>query len=179
MATSSPHPGTEPWNWKAVVTLLARVGVGAAFLIMGAIKTAHPVTFLKQIHQYNMVPDGLYVLLNGMAAVLPWIEIVCGALLVLGIAVRGSALLLLVMLIVFTTAIIIRALGIYHAGNLPFCAIKFDCGCGSGEQFTCHKVPENLLLITCSAIALFSRSSRACLLRNIVPAQTPWRIEGY
>jgi hypothetical protein len=63
---------------------------------------------------------------------------------------------------------------------VPFCSIKFDCGCGSGEQYICRKLPENLGLILLSLFALFSKTDRFCLWRNLVPAgKTPWRIEGY
>ena len=30
---------------------------------------------------------------------------------------------------------------------LPLCAVKFDCGCGTGEEFVCHKLLENFLLM--------------------------------
>jgi hypothetical protein len=42
---------------------------------MGYKKAANPITFLKQIHEYHMVPDSLYVILNAMAAALPYIDL--------------------------------------------------------------------------------------------------------
>jgi len=195
VATSSPLPPTDPpldygrsfgpakpapRFWADTVPFLARIVLGAIFVWMGYKKAANPIMFLKQIHEYHMVPDSLYVILNAMAAALPWIEIVCGALLILGIATRGSSLLLALMLVVFSAVILLRAMGIYNAGGIGFCAIKFDCGCGSGEQFICHKLPENMGLLLLSLIALFARSRRFSLRRNLIPfGSSPWRIEGY
>ena len=104
-----------------------------------------------------------------MASALPWFEIFCGLLLVLGIAVRGTALLLVAMLVPFTIVIVQRALGIQHARGIPFCAIKFDCGCGAGEVLICRKLLENTLLIAVAASLVFWRQHiaavRPCLFR--------------
>ena len=74
----------------------------------------------------------------------PWFEIFCGLLLVAGVAVRGTALLLAAMLAVFTVVVVHRALGVQAAQAIPFCAVKFDCGCGGGPEFICAKLPENI-----------------------------------
>ena len=120
------------------------------FIYMGLNKALHPVDFLKMVHQYDLVNTPL--LLNLVAAGLPWFEIYCGLLLVFGVAVRGTALLLVAMLIPFTLVVLRRALAIHAAGDIAFCAIKFDCGCGNGEVFICRKILENTLL---TALALF------------------------
>jgi hypothetical protein len=135
---------------------------------------------MKLIREYHMIPAGMGWMLNWAAATLPWIEIFCGILLIAGIALRGTATLLIVMLVVFTTAVLIRAIGIYHAQDIPFCAIKFDCGCGAGEEYTCAKVPKNTGLLLLSLIVLLSRSRRFCLHGNLVPSQPlPWTMQGY
>ncbi len=188
MATSFPAQRPESDNasllrrldQSGIPLLAARLVLGILFIVMGWNKATDPPQFLKVIHTYQMVPDTLPWLLNSMAALMPWIEIVCGTLLILGIAVRGSALTLLIMLAVFTGAVFLRAYGIYEAGNVPFCSIKFDCGCGSGEQYICRKVPENLGLMALCLIALLSGSMRWCVRRDLVPAgRLPWNIEGY
>jgi hypothetical protein len=55
------------------------------------------------------------------------------------------------MLAAFTCAVARRALGIHALQHIAFCAIKFDCGCGAGEEFICRKVVENLGLMILSA----------------------------
>ena len=82
--------------------------------------------------------------MNCIAIGVPWVEVFCGLLLLAGIAVRGTALLLAGMLAVFTVAVFHRALGVQAALAVPFCSVKFDCGCGGGPEFICAKLPENL-----------------------------------
>jgi uncharacterized membrane protein YphA (DoxX/SURF4 family) len=132
-----------------VCTLLARWVLGALFVYMGLNKALHPVEFLKLLRQYNMVESSLA--LNAIALGLPWFEVFCGLLLLAGIASRGTALLLALMLAAFTCAVFRRALGIHALQHIAFCAIKFDCGCGAGEEFICRKVVENLGLMILSA----------------------------
>ncbi len=142
----------------AVWPVLARWILGGLFIYMGLNKALDPVDFLKLVRQYDLVQWPLA--LNLIASVLPWFEVFCGLLLVLGVAVRGSALLLAAMLIPFTVVVIRRALTIHDAGGIAFCAIKFDCGCGTGEVFICRKIVENALLTLVSCLLLFCRESR-------------------
>ncbi len=156
-----------------VPLLIARLVLGGLFVYMGIEKTLDPVGFMKMVREYHMVPDHPPILLNLIAAVLPWLEVFCGVLLIAGVALRGTALLLLAMLVGFTLAVALRALGIYHAQELPFCAIKFNCGCGAGEEWICHKVPKNLGLCLLSVLILVSASRRFCLRGDLFRAPAP------
>jgi len=127
-----------------IVALLARWVLGALFLYMGLSKALHPEEFLKLVRQYEMVSSPF--LLNLIAAVLPWFEVFCGLLLIAGVAVRGTAVMLVLMLVPFTLLVLKRALAIAGAQGLPFCVVKFDCGCGAGEVLICNKLLENCLL---------------------------------
>src|SRR6185503_3269060 len=118
--------------------------LGGMFLYMGLSKALHPVEFLKLVRQYDLLHH--HLLLNFVASTLPWFEIFCGLLLFLGVAVRSAAIMLVAMLVPFTLAVLSRVLEIHAAGNLAFCAIKFDCGCGAGEVLICRKLAENILL---------------------------------
>lgn len=141
-------------------TVLARWLLGAAFLYLGLNKALHPVEFLKLARQYDLTQDAL--LLNSIAAALPWFEVFCGLLLLTGIAVRGAALTLTLLLVPFTLLVLHRALLLQAARNIPFCAVKFDCGCGAGEEFICRKLMENFLLLVLSAWLLAGRGRRFC-----------------
>jgi uncharacterized membrane protein YphA (DoxX/SURF4 family) len=158
-------------SWKntafEALSVFARWALGCEFIYMGLNKALHPVEFLKLVHQYELVSNPF--LLNSIAAALPWFELYCGLLLVVGVAVRGSALVALGMLIPFTSIVLRRGLAIAGAEGLRFCAVKFDCGCGNGEVFLCHKLAENSGLILLAAFLLASSSRRFCLrfsLRN-------------
>ena len=154
MSPSAPGIG-------GVAALTLRWVIGGMFLYMGLAKALDPVAFLKLVHQYDLVRTPL--LLNLIAAGLPWFEAFCGILLVLGVAVRGTSLLLVAMLVPFTLVVLSHAQQLQAAGNLPFCAIKFDCGCGTGEVYVCRKLVENALL-TAGCVLLLFRTRHALML---------------
>jgi uncharacterized membrane protein YphA (DoxX/SURF4 family) len=122
---------------------------------MGVVKALDPVDFLKLLHEYHLL--GSPQPLNTVAALLPWLEIFCGLLLVAGIAVRGAALTIAAMFATFTAAILHRALTMHAGLDLPFCAIRFDCGCGSGEVLVCAKVIENIAWFALASWLVSSR----------------------
>jgi uncharacterized membrane protein YphA (DoxX/SURF4 family) len=153
-------PGSRKQNGYVVAAVLARWLLGACFIYMGLNKALHPIDFLKLVRQYDWVQN--HVLLNVIAAGLPWFEMLCGLLLMLGVAVRGAALVLVGMLVVFTGIVLQRAWGIHVASGLAFCAIKFDCGCGTGEVWICWKLVENSMLLLLSLALLFGRSQVWC-----------------
>jgi len=141
--------------------LIARIVVGVVFIYMGVNKLSDPVTFLKLTRQYHIVPDSPPIFLNTIAIVLPWLEVITGAALILGLFIRGAAATILLMLVVFTPMILKRALEIQQPGQ-SFFDIKFDCGCGGGEVVTWQKLLENVGLFLLAGIALLSRSRRFC-----------------
>jgi uncharacterized membrane protein YphA (DoxX/SURF4 family) len=146
--------------------VLARWSLGAVFLYLGMNKALHPVEFLKLVRQYDLVQSSL--LLNSIAAALPWFEVFCGLLLLTGIVVRGTAVMLIVMLVPFTVMVFRRALAIQAVQAIPFCAVKFDCGCGTGEVFICRKLLENFLLMVFSCWLLAGYGRRLCVRHTLI-----------
>ena len=147
---------------RSWLPLTARLVVGGVFVYLGLTKALDPVGFLKLVRQFDLLPAPLG--LNLVAAVLPWLEIFCGALLILGVRVSASALVALTMLVAFTGAVAFRAWTLHQAGNLPFCGIRFDCGCGTGEVVICAKLLQNAAL---AAITIYLVAS------NQTPATAP------
>jgi len=139
--------------------ILARWIVGALFIYMGLSKALDPVDFLKLVRQYDLFAN--HYLLNLTAACLPWFEVFCGVLLLAGIGVRGTALVVIVMLIPFTILVTDRALDLAQLGNLPFCAVRFNCGCGAGEVNICAKILENTALTLLSAWLIWKQPNQA------------------
>ena len=135
--------------------------LGLTFVYMGLNKALHPDLFLKLVRQYDLTSDPCF--LNAIAAGLPWFEVFCGLLLLAGVAVRGAALMLLLMLMAFTPLVLHRALTLAAANAQHLCLVKFDCGCGAGEVFACNKLVENCLLMLVSAWLLTGRGRRLCL----------------
>ena len=67
------------------------------------------------------------------------------------------------MLVPFTLVVLKRALAIAAATGKPFCAVKFDCGCGAGEVYICHKLVENSALLLLAAWLLTGAGRQLCL----------------
>ena len=84
-------------------TLLAlRLVLGGVFIYASVYKIAEPADFARSIYNYRMMPEAT---INLMAIVMPWLELISGILIIIGPFVRGSALLIGLMLLVFVIAI--------------------------------------------------------------------------
>ena len=175
---SSLIAGTAPWL-EVVYGLLLLSGIardatvvigrwwlGCVFIYMGLNKALpQPENFLRLLRQYDMVTTPW--LLNAIGAALPWFEVFCGLLLLVGVAVRGAVLNILVMLVPFTFIVLKRALALAATTGKPFCAVKFDCGCGAGEVFICHKLVENAVLFLLAVWLLTGRGRQLSLRFNL------------
>ena len=155
------NPAPTRLNKSGYLFLIARIILGAVFIYLGAVKAADTVEFLKLIRQFEMIEKPL--LLNLLAAVLPWLEIMCGLLVIAGFRLRAATLLILIMLAAFTAVVAVRALDMAHAGSVPFCSISFDCGCGSGEVLICRKLLENSALLALAIAVLVTKDPKFCL----------------
>lgn len=98
------------------VPLAARLLLGALFLVAAGPKIADPPAFAKAVWNYRLVPPAL---LSPMALALPWLELLCGLALIVGVWVRPAATWIAILLIGF-----MGALGINLARRHPV-----DCGC--------------------------------------------------
>jgi len=162
---------------RNAAAVVARWWLAGVFIFMGMHKAwPHPRAFLELVNQYDLVTNPF--LLNSIGAALPWFEVCCGLLLLAGVAVRGTALNIIVMLVPFTLVVLRRALVLAAASGIPFCAVKFDCGCGAGEVFVCHKLVENTVLLLLAAWLLTGRSRAWCLRFDLfrekkVPSELP------
>ncbi len=145
-----------------IPSLVARLAIGYLFVSMGWNKIGDPINFLKLMRQYDIFdPETGHVLMNLTVVILPWLEVVCGLILILGVAVRAAGLISAGMLAVFTPMILMRGLQLLQQGEAPtLCGIEFDCGCGSGPVFVCWKLAENSLLLLGCIMLIASRSNR-------------------
>jgi uncharacterized membrane protein YphA (DoxX/SURF4 family) len=153
--------------------LLARLVLGGLFVYMGALKLGQPFEFLKQIRLYHMLPEDPPIFLNAVAVVLPWLEVLCGASILLGARIRGAAVVAALMLAVFTPAILMRALAIRAEVGTPFLKIEFDCGCGTGVVVIWKKLLENTLLFCLAVYTTISRANRFADIRDPLRVQAP------
>ena len=99
--------------------VLLRVLLGLVFVYASLDKIADPAGFARIVYQWQTVGP---IPSNLVAVILPWIELLAGLLLIVGIWKREAAAVVAVMLIVF----IVAAVGVLARG------IDVDnCGCTS------------------------------------------------
>jgi len=140
--------------------LIARFLLGGVFIYMGILKLGDPMEFLKVIRQYRALPETPPIFLNASAIVLPWLEVICGTGLILGMSMRGASLIASIMLAVFTPAILMRGLEIRAQENISFFQVAFDCGCGTGVVVTWKKLLENVTLFSLAVFVLVAARDR-------------------
>ncbi|MEK7710632.1 MAG: DoxX family protein [Planctomycetota bacterium] len=150
------------FDQSGFLLVIVRAALGGTFVWMGANKIADPISFMKAIRLYGMMPDTPGIYLNVTAIVVPWIEVVAGTALLLGMQVRGAALAIAVMLAVFTPAVLLRSLEIMRETGQSFFQLAFDCGCGTGVEVIWRKMLMNFSLFVLAVIALCSGSRRFC-----------------
>ena len=101
----------HPW-----LTVRAQIALGVVFVLASLGKLADPPGFAKAIWNYQMVPA---CLIHPAALTLPWLELLCGLALCLGLWVRAAAIWITLLLLAF-----LAALSLNLARHHPV-----DCGC--------------------------------------------------
>jgi uncharacterized membrane protein YphA (DoxX/SURF4 family) len=101
----------SPW-----LTVRVQIALGVFFVAAALPKLVDPPSFAHMIYNYRLVP-GAFV--NLMALVMPWLELLAGLALILGIWTRTSAILVGALLLVFIAAISLNL----ARGN------AIECGC--------------------------------------------------
>ena len=88
--------------FKGPVVLVARLILGGVFIYASLGKISDPAAFATAVGNYHVLPFGLE---NLMAMVLPWLELIAGVCLIVGIMVDGATIMIIIMNIVFVIAI--------------------------------------------------------------------------
>jgi uncharacterized membrane protein YphA (DoxX/SURF4 family) len=143
---------------RQIVLVVFRVILAAVFIYAALQKIGKPLLFTDEIEMYGIIGPGPILYLA--AIILPWLELMCGLALLTGVFLRGSALILAVMNLVFMVVITYRTAGIMAAEGTPLRQVYFDCGCGFGPTYAWKKLIEDAFLLAFSIVLLFSPSYR-------------------
>ena len=101
------------------LSLLARLGLAAVWLISGWLKAVDPLQTVVAVRAYQLLPEAV---VTPFANVLPFAEIGLGLLVLAGVGVRATALVSALVLGVFLVGVAsARARG-----------LSIDCGCFGG-----------------------------------------------
>lgn len=127
--------------------------VALIFIYSGLVKIMNPTAFAEQVDNYRLLP---YFFVTLAAAILPWLELFCGFLLIFGRWLPGATLVLVVLNLVFLIAVISALVQ----------GLDISCGCFSigdeGTRIGIKKLIENVALLLVTIViywqALFTRS---------------------
>jgi putative oxidoreductase len=101
----------SPW-----LSIRVQLALGALFVAAAIPKIADPPSFAHMVYNYRLLPGAA---INLFALVLPWIELFCGLVLVLGFWKRTAAGIAALLLLLFIGALSINLV----RGN------PVNCGC--------------------------------------------------
>lgn len=134
--------------------LLTRFVVGTIFVSASIEKAADPAAFAVLIDHYKVFSPSLSMF---VASTLPWVELVCGVAILLGLAVRGGALVLGSLTVGFTVLVV--------SGVLR--GLDISCGCYTLDpevgKIGWQKVAENTGIVVLSLFLVYSTAVRVTL----------------
>lgn len=146
--------------------VLARLVVGGVWMYAGALKLPHPDTSVTAVRSYQLLPTGLA---ETVGHVLPMLEIVVGACLVLGLLVRFTGAVSALLQVAFIVGII----SVWSRG------IAIDCGCfgnGGADPDAFHKYPWEIArdsgLLALSLLLVWRRRTPVALDNLLFPPVT-------
>jgi len=117
-------------KWSKYFEIAFRYITAFIFIWAGFSKITHPCQLAFDIYSYHLVPS---YMINVLAIVLPYIEIILGLCLIFGIALRGASLGIFLILLGFLAALSINFIK----------GISFSCGCfGSADTDLCIRFTE-------------------------------------
>ena len=105
----------NPWIGRA-----ARLILGSVFIYAGYHKILAPDEFAQIVYGYDLFPNEA---INLIAIIIPFIELMSGIALIMGIYTRPASIIIIGMLTAFVIAISINII----RGH------EFDCGCFSSQ----------------------------------------------
>jgi uncharacterized membrane protein YphA (DoxX/SURF4 family) len=152
----SPRPSAP----LTVVAVVARLGLAALWLAAGLVKVVDPAANVRAVRAYEVLPEAI-VPVVGYG--LPFLEIGIGLLLLLGLAVRWSAVASAVLLVAFIV-------GVSQAWAR---GLTIDCGCFGGGGQVAPEDTRYLQELVRDGVAL----AAAALL--VWRPSTPWSLDRY
>ena len=108
------------WVGHSWIGLPVRWYLGYVFIYASIHKIAHPASFALDVATYEILP---LALVNLMAIILPWAELVSGILLIAGYKTRAAAWMISGMMVVFIAAV---AMALANG-------LDMSCGCFASQ----------------------------------------------
>ena len=118
---TSRHGQTGLMPVERVFLIAIRIFLGAVFIYASVDKILHPAPFALAIYNYQILPNELISL---TAIALPWLELLLGIGLILGIWLPGCVFLINLLLLIFISALVFNIIR----------GLDIRCGCFSASN---------------------------------------------
>ncbi len=114
------------------LAFIFRFFLGLLFIYASLDKILHPAAFAKIVYNFHILPG---FLINLFAIILPWVELLTGIFLILGMALESVAFLTTSLLVIFMIA-----LGVNFIRG-----IDINCGCFSTASSSKSNLSKRLI----------------------------------
>ena len=134
------------------IELAARWILGLTFIYASFHKIMLPEDFARIVYGYDLFP---HVLINLIAIIIPFLELVAGLALIIGLYPRSAAIIINALLLAFIAALTINLI----RGH------EFDCGCFSDSQSGYTSSPKvtivrDIIYLALGAVVLLFQGNR-------------------
>lgn len=148
--TPSGGPPSMPFSYRRnghlIFAWISRIILGAIFIAAGIPKIMYPAEFAAAVYNYRILPDAL---VNIVALVLPWVEVLVGGMLIVGIWMPGAVLIYTLLMISFIAALA------YNVAR----GLDIHCGCfspTSGEVINLWTITRDAAIFLISLYLFFA-----------------------
>lgn len=127
------------------ISIIIRFILGAIFIAAGIPKILDTASFASVIYNYHMLPD---IFINIFAITLPWLEVVIGGLLIMGIWMPGTVIIYNILMITFIGALTFNTIR----------GLDISCGCFStepGDIIDMGTIFRDIIILSASLYLLF------------------------
>lgn len=132
------------------VEIVLRLVLGGFYVLAAVGKVVDPGQFAEAVANYRLVPHDL---INLVAILLPWIELVAGLFVIFGVWLVASTWLINLMTIIFIAAI----------GSAVWRGLSIECGCFGtvgGRSVGMTAIAEDALLLLCGLLLVWSQRGK-------------------
>ncbi len=142
------------------IELAARWILGLTFIYASIHKILFPAEFAKIVYGYDLFP---HAFINLIAILIPFLELIVGLALIIGVYPRSAAIIINIMLLAFIAALTINII----RGH------EFDCGCFSAGQSGYSSSSEatvlrDILYFLCGMLIIIFKGNRRTSFGRIV-----------
>ncbi len=128
-----------------IISIIIRFVLGAIFITAGIPKILDTASFAGVVYNYHLLPD---MFINVFAITLPWLEVLIGGMLIMGIWMPGTVILYNLLMISFIAALLLNVAR----------GLDISCGCFStdpGDIIDMDTIFRDIIIFIASIYLIF------------------------